>query len=207
MIFSHAKRRFRWTLSLAALSAASLIGCGGGDSPGTTSTPGQQQAPVARVCPKAVTADIWLDRRLECLTAGDVFIDISSFASTGAITDRAFVISEQVLDSSYSNLIAPGKSRYFKHFVCVKNAPLELTGTSGRLSLASDLNLQMGLGSPSQRPAGIGAASLGSSGGNQAGFVEMACDPARHPLIVDFATKKIVSVNQPAVAFLEIYDY
>ena len=55
-------------------------------------------------------------------------------------------------------------------------------------------------------PDGIATATMSISGNSDTGpyQVRTACDPTQHPVIVDFATGKIESINKGALANLKV---
>lgn len=161
---------------------------------------------ASNVCPVSTKSDVWANVRLGCLQVGQKVIDLSSGAS-GQVSDMAFIISEAAYDISFNN-INNGKSRYFQYFLCVKNAPSSLSDTFYRLSLAGDLTGAMGLGNGGRAlPNGISTANFSISGGNRAGFITTTCNPSIHPVIIDYATGKVQSINAEALTSLTIYDY
>jgi len=153
-------------------------------------------------CPNQSPDDVWLNVRLSCFYVGQPFIDISKSA-TGSPADRAYIVSEQVLDSNFTNVLGSGKQRYFEYILCVKQAPANIAS----ISLASDYVVATWLGSLGSIK-GIGAATTSIGQGKDTGptQVETACDPAIHPVIVDFPSGKIESVNPAALANLKITD-
>ena len=151
-------------------------------------------------------ADVWINNRLGCLVVGQRFIDIASSA-TGTRSDQAFVIRQLTLDASFNNVLGGNASRYFRYFLCVKNAPAGLTDGLNRLSLATDLSVAIGTSNSSQRkPPQASAVTLEVAGGSGPGWVATSCDPAVHPVIVDFNTGLIQSVNPTALASLQVFD-
>ena len=156
---------------------------------------------TAGVCPVAAQSDVWANVRLGCLQPGQNVISISANA-TGTPMDTAYIINEAAYDNSFTN-INNGKNRYFQYFLCVRNAPSNIS----RLSLGTDLTVAIGLGNFGRAlPSGIATAAFTISGGDRPGFVAVTCDPAIHPVIVDYATGKVESVNAEALANLTIYD-
>lgn len=195
--------------SAAALAttaiALALTACGGGGSDGgQTSFYNDGFGPGSpSTCPKSVLADIWINNRLGCLTTGQPFINAGSGA-TGARKDRAFQIGQQATDQNFQNLLPGNVSRYFKYYLCIRNAPQNMTG----LEAASSLSDALGIGSILRTlyfPPGVTSNSL-RVGGVLDSVVETPCDPTKHPVIVDFNTGKVESVNASALANLQIYD-
>lgn len=155
-------------------------------------------------CPTAGPDDVWVDARLDCFTEGQTFIDISKDA-TGEPADTAYIIVEHALDDSFTN-INDGKNRYFEYMLCVKGAPSGIT----TLSLASDFAVANGLGNFGWAlPDGIATATMSISGNNNTGpyQVHTPCDPTQHPVIVDFASGKVESLNKDALANLKVTNY
>jgi hypothetical protein len=150
--------------------------------------------------------DAWINNRLGCLSVGQRLIDISRSA-TGSSSDTAFVIRQQTLDAGFNNVLSGTAARHFRHFLCVKNAPVGLTEGMNPLSLATDLSVAIGTSNSSMRkPPQVSAVSLGVAGGNGPGWVKMTCDPAVHPVVVDFATGLVQSLNPSALAALQTFD-
>jgi len=170
---------------------------------GASATVTFSTAPTATAaCPHSVLGDVWLNNRLGCLSVGQRFIDLSSGA-TGTKADTAYVVAELVVDSSFSNVLGPSVRRFFRHFLCVRNTPSNLQ----RTFLATDLSIAIGTSNQSAlKPPGVGAVSLAIAAANEPSFVAMPCDPARHPVIVDYDTGRIESVNPATLAALTIYD-
>ncbi len=205
---------------LATIGLASLLGltaCGGGSSSdpttgagdpgaGTVPTPNPTPTPGAASCPMAQLSDAWIDKRLGCLTVGQTLIELAGTAS-GARADLAVVIRQLTLDSRWNNVLEANKARHFQHFLCVKNAPATLTEGLNRLSLATDLAVAIGTNNGSAtKPPQVTGIALEVAGGDRPGWQHMACDRALHPVIVDYDTRRIDSVNAPALAALQIYD-
>ena len=183
----------RFAFCVVALT--SLAACGGGvdDASGTAAAAG---------CPRVQQSDIWINNRLGCMAVGQRLIDLASNAA-GTRGDRAFVIRQLTLDAGFNNVLPGGRARYFRHFICVRSAPADLAP----MSLASDLAVAIGTSNFSTtKPPQVSAVTLTVEGGNQAGSVSMPCDPAVHPVIVDFDTRLIQSINPRALAALQIYD-
>lgn len=180
----------------AISSAATLSACGGGDGGGDVIV---DPAPG---CPRAQLADAWINNRLACLSPGQTFVDLSRSA-TGTPVDRAFVIGQTTLDRDFRNVLPAGASRHFQHFVCVRGAPGNVRGQS----VATDLAVAIGTSNSSAtKPPQVSAISLDVAGGDRPGWVDRACDPALHPVIVNFQTGRIESVNAAALSQLQVYD-
>jgi hypothetical protein len=174
----------------------SLAACGGGGDKADSG------AAAASSCPRTQLSEIWINNRLGCLTVGQRLIDIASSAP-GVRADRAFVIRQLTLDSGFNNVLPGGKARYFRHFICVRNAPADLAP----LNLATDLAVAIGTSNFSTtKPPQVSAVSLTVAGGNQPGWQSMPCDPAVHPVIVDYDTRLVQSLNPIALVTLQIYD-
>lgn len=154
-------------------------------------------------CPTGGPDDVWANVRLDCFTEGQTFIDISADAS-GEPADTAYIVNEQAFDSSFT-AINGGKKRYFEYILCVKGAPSGIT----TLSLASDFAVANGLGNFGWAlPDGIATATTSISGNSKSGpyMLKTECDPSVHPVIVDFASRKIESINKDALAELKVTD-
>lgn len=200
------KQTFRAGAAALASSAIALVlaACGGGGDGGGTSVNNDGFGPGSpSTCPKSVVADIWINNRLGCLTAGQPFINAGAGA-TGTRKDRAYLVGQQATDQNFQNLLAGNASRYFKYFLCIRNAPQNLTG----LEAASSLSDALGIGSTLRTlylPPGVTSNAL-RVGGVSDSVVEIPCDPTKHPVIVDFSTGKLESVNASSLANLQIYD-
>lgn len=219
-------KQFRLASMAAMCSTACLLAaCGGGDAGNSNATLGGAApaannnggnyggnngnggtgTPSTSACAQATVNDAWINNRLGCLRVGQQLIDTASGA-TGIKADVAFIINEQVLDLAFSS-VTPGKTRYFKYFLCVRNAPASLDTSGKRLNLASDLAVAIGTANGSTtKPPGVSAISLTIAGGNQSGSAQMACNPSTHPVIVNYDTGKIESINVNALDVLETYD-
>lgn len=212
------RARHAWAgLGLLTLLVLAACGGGGGESalgvaaaaPSTgasASNPAPGNTPTAGLCPRAQLADAWINNRLGCATVGQRLIDLSGSAA-GLRSDTAFVIRQQTLDAGFNNVLGGNVARHFRHFLCVRNAPAGLTEGLNRLSLATDLSVAIGTSNSSTRkPPQVSAVTLEVAGGNGPGWVNTICDPAVHPLIVDFTTGLVQSVNPAALAALQTFD-
>jgi len=194
---------FQRTALIGAITALAftLTACGGGGTAADTPA-----LPAGAACPHAQLSDAWINNRLACLAPGQRVLDMSASA-TGARADRAFVVAQLTLDANFNNLLPAGASRYFKHFVCVHNAPLGLTDASNRLNLATDLAVALGTSNFSNtKPPQVMAISLSVAGGNAPAWQDMPCNPALHPVIVDFDSRAVQSINPAALASLLVFD-
>ena len=200
-------------LALTALlffSVALMTGCGGGGSDGAASAPPPPApSPItpppgagSGACPSVSLNDAWLDKRVGCLVVGQSVIDIAASA-TGTTSSYSFVVRQRVLDSSFTNVLGADRGRFFSRILCVRNAPSGLTDSFNRLSLATDL--VVAIRAAGSFPSGY-STFMTIEGGNQAGFVQEECDPTRHPIIIDFSTRQIESINSAAIASVSIYD-
>lgn len=192
-------KQLGFLLLLSAVLGLAGCGGGGGDSDGGVPDFGVPAGSGA-TCPHAQPADVWLNNRLSCLAVGQRVIDTASGAA-GAKADTAFVIRQRAYDASGADLLPGNKARHFKNFVCVRNAPANLN----RQSLAADLEVVMGMFNAGL-PSGVRASTLANAGTTQVGFTAMPCDPALHPVIVNYDTGLVESANPPALANLEVYD-
>lgn len=185
------------SMSLCLLLAA----CGGGGDDGRpTPDIGRPTSPASTTCPHVQTSDVWLDNRLGCATVGQKIIDMAAGA-TGTPGDVAYVIRQVAYDRSMNDLLPDAKARHFQHFLCVRNVPLGVD----RQLLAADLEAVMGLASGSL-PRDVAISTLANAGTNRAGYAVQACDPQKHPVIVDYSTGLVQSVNPQALPTLVTYD-
>lgn len=129
-------------------------------------------------------------------------IDISSSATGTKTSQYAFVISQMVYDNAFNNVLGSSKGRHFAKILCVKNAPSGLVDSAQRIYLATDLLNAVRRAAP--RAAGRSTMSM--DGGNQPSFAEDVCDVAKHPIIIDFATRKIAAVTPAALAAVSNFD-
>ena len=186
----------------ASVGLLVLAGCAG---PAASSNGGfgGSNHPIPAGCPTQSPDDVWADVRLACFTVGEPFIDVSKDAS-GDPADTAYIMVEQAFDDSFSS-INGGKRRYFEYILCVKQAPANIEP----LSLATDFAVANGLGNFGWAlPKGISTATTSISGSDATGpsRVVTPCDPAVHPVIVDFPSGKIESINPGALANLKTTD-
>jgi hypothetical protein len=194
------------TGGLAAGAFAALVAaCGGGGDSGGSALfdgygPGNPSA-----CPKSSLADIWLDRRLPCLAAGQRFIR-NSAGATGIAADRAYIFGQQVLSTNLINVLGANKLRYFKYAVCVKGAP----ETVAPVALAVDLEVALGLNVLANGtgfyPPGVAGSTFQYGGIADANTLLVACNPALHPIIVNYASGRIESVNVAALAAVQVFE-
>ena len=151
--------------------------------------------------------DAWLDKRLGCLTEGADVIDISAGA-TGILSEYSFVVRQRVYDAGFQNVLAAGTNsgRYFSRVLCVRNAPSSLADSAKRISLATDL--VVAVRAAGQLPPGYMIfMDLVSSGNGEPGWVEERCDPATHPIIIDYATGKLVTLTATSIGAVQIFDH
>lgn len=94
-------------------------------------------------------------------------------------------------------------ARHYSRILCVRHAPSGLTDYRFRLSLATDL--VVALRSSGALPNGY-YTFIGAAGGDRPGFVDETCDPAKHPIIIDYATGTIESINPEAMTAVAVYD-
>ncbi|WP_046155711.1 hypothetical protein [Chromobacterium vaccinii] len=151
-------------------------------------------------CAASEMEDMWLDQRLGCLKSGSRFI-VNAAGAEGAVQDMAYVVNEAIYDKDFY-LINNRKVRYFQSFLCVRNHPQGVRS----LFLSGDLANALELNNLGRKPAGIGPTSVNISGGDRAGGVATTCDPAKHPLIVDYSSGKVESVNPLALQTLHVYE-
>ena len=167
----------------------------------------------AIVCPSSTINEAWLNNRLSCLTVGQVLLKNTYTTypvATGITVDLAITINEKVYDSSFNNILGSDKKRIFSRFVCIKNAP-NVSQYPNWVSqgIPFDLSDAVGGGNFSNsKPPGVSGMYFGSTGnGNEVPAMVETCDATKHPLILDYTTKRIVSINPVALQALNIYDY
>jgi hypothetical protein len=222
--FKSSKPLLKVSLISACLFSIALGGCGGGGDSGTPTGTPQNPAPTpfptpvptpsptpeptptpTKACPTANIDDVWIDKRLSCMKVGDTFSDIIAGKPKVSVADRAYIVSESPSGEGWKS-INGGKTRYFSRYLCIKNAPAALDNRY----IASDLNQQIGLNNFNPYlPKGIVHVSIDIFSGLGSPYptsIETPCDPAKHPVIVDYDTGKIVSINPQALSALEIYD-
>jgi VCBS repeat-containing protein len=178
-----------------------------------SSTNSNSSSSDATVCPSSAINDAWLNNRLSCLTVGQVLLrnTYTTYPEATAITvDLAITINEKVYDNSFNNILGSDKKRIFSRFVCIKNAP-NVSQYPNWVSqgIPYDLSDAVGGGNFSNsKPPGVSGMYFGSTGnGNEDPAKVETCDATKHPLILDYKTKRIVSVNPAALENLSIYDY
>lgn len=187
-----------------AMLAAACGGGGDGDSGGSAVFDGYGPGNPS-ACPKSSLADTWLDKRLPCLAAGQKFIR-NSAGATGALADRAYIFGQQVLDTNLTNVLGANRLRYFKYAVCVKGAP----ETVAPVALAVDLEVALGLNVLANGtgfyPPGVAGSTFQYGGIADANTLQVACSPAAHPVIVNYVSGRIESVNAAALGSVQIFD-
>jgi hypothetical protein len=191
----------------ATLAAVLMAGCGGGGGgAGDINTPiNDVYGPGSpSSCPNGQRSDVWFNNRLACLAAGQRFINAAS--GSGDKADRAYIFGQQALDGSLNNVLGPNVLRYFKYAVCVRNAP----ATIAPLSLAGDLATALGLnvlatGSRFYPPA-LSGSTFFYGGISDTNTLQTPCDPAKHPVIVNYDSGRIESVNSGALSALVVFD-
>ena len=203
------KSAARFALASARASAltfaSGLSACGGGaGDPLTTPLlegygPGNPSA-----CPASQAGDIWLNNRLGCLSNGQLFL--TQQATSGARADRAYMFGQETLDNAQNNMLGASVRRYFKYAVCVHNAPADLAPLVLAGDLSNALGLTLVLSGRRFYPSGISASSFTYGGIIDVHTVQVSCDAARHPLIADFATLRLESVNTGALAQVQVFD-
>jgi hypothetical protein len=181
---------FKMTLCVCV---AGLTACGGGsETPTTPTTP-------TTSCPSAQVDDAWVVNRLGCLRVGQKFIDQASGAERVKV-DMAYIVNQKVYNNAFDP-VGDGQRRYYKHFLCVKNAPTDIS----TMYLGFDLTSAIQVSNFSKLPTGVGHAAASISGGNQSGFAAIACDPKKHPIIVNYTTGLVESINIDALDGIEEY--
>lgn len=188
-----------------ALAATLLAACGsGGDDPLTTTLDVSNGPGNPSACPATQTSDIWLNNRLGCLRAGQLLL--TQQATSGARADRAFMFGQETLDAAQHNILGAGVRRYFKYALCIRNAPADLAPLVLAGDLGNALGLTLLLTGRMFYPSGVAASSFTYGAIIDVHTLQTPCDPARHPVIADFATLRVESVNGGALAQLQIFD-
>lgn len=194
---------------LVALSIGTLAACGGGgddvaQESTSSSPPITVPIPIDRTngCAAKTVDDMWLDKRLDCFSAGQIILNTSTGAQDGTSADYSFTLNQTISDELIRDTSLINKRRYFARILCVKNAPKNLTTSSlYRVGLATDILVAMReLGAT---PDGY-RSYMGAYGEDS--LVQEPCDIEKHPLIVDFSTRKIVSVSMSAMSKVKVYD-
>ena len=126
--------------------------------------------------------------------------------ASGERADRAYIFGQQALDLSFSNVLGSNVSRYFKFGLCVRNAPLNLSPVSLAGDLATALGLNVLVTATKFYPPGVSGSTFLYGGIADTNTLQTACDVSRHPVIVDYATGRIESVNAAALALVQIFD-
>lgn len=198
--------QLRFALLASTLVALTACGGGGADDAGA---PSANQAGSSN-CPTAAPADVWMDQRLGCLTVGARFHDISASSGAAGTQDYSFALSQRAIDNNFNNILGPqGGKRYWANFVCVRNAPAGGFGTGSLIGLGTDMAVAMGISNfGTRKPAGISASYISVESGGQAGVMAVraeACNAAIHPVIVDYATGLVVSLNPGALGAMTTY--
>jgi len=221
-----------WLAALGACSMLlSLAACGGGGgagdgntnnavsasqgtppaagsaTTGTTQTGSSSAGSTSTGCaPITNTSDAWLPSRLSCFTPGQKILSNTSQVA-GPSRDAAIIVTETVFDAGFYNVLPGNKSRYYKYFACLKNVPDGALSTStARLDVAGDIAITVRTSNGSTKGNQIGAITIGVLGGNQTGSAALTCDGSKHPLIIDYPTGKVLSVNPQALNAIETYD-
>lgn len=159
----------------------------------------------AAACPRGQVSDVWISNRLACMGAGQQLIN-NAGGATGIRADRAYILAQTAQDAALSSVLGAGRSRWFKHLLCVRNVP---EGVTTVLS-ANNVGVAIGLGSAvrqSYLPAGVTGSASAIGGGREAAVEAMACSAARNPLIVNYETGRVESINRDALAALTVYDF
>lgn len=162
-------------------------------------------------CPTAKPEDVWMDKRLGCLTVGSKFIDLSAGFTESVYRDTSYTLNERAYDTSFNNILGSigDPTRYWANFLCVRNAPVTPNGNGYTLGLATDMSIAMGINNfGSKKPQGISAVTMGLYSGAQSGVTPVkpeTCSPLIHPVIVNYTTGKIESVNPGALGAMKMY--
>jgi hypothetical protein len=193
----------RARLAVAVAAVTLLAACGGGGSltePVNDSFgPGNPSA-----CPSSKLSDAWLNNRLDCLRAGQKFIGTSG--ASGEKADRAYIFGQQVLDPAFNSVLGANVIRYFKHALCVRNAPANLSAVTLTGDLGTALGLNVLVTGSRYLPSGVSGSTFQYGGIADTNTLQTPCDPSRHPVIVDYDSGRIQSVNPAALAVLQVFD-
>lgn len=201
--------------ALAVCSSIALAGmlaaCGGGGSGG----PGDEGGPTGIAqgygpgnpagCPHATQDDTWFNKRLGCLAAGQKFVLVSGGA-TGDAADRAYLVNQKVLDLSLVDVLGTDVARYFKYGICVRNAPANLSGTALANDLATAIGLNAGVSARAFYPPSVSGSTMSLGGSADTPVIQTTCSVSLHPVIVNYQTGLVETVNPAALAALTVYD-
>jgi hypothetical protein len=191
-------------LVLAALVGA-IAGCGGGGSDSTPSTIYDGFGPGSpSTCSKSTAADVWLNNRLGCLAAGQKFSRASG--ASGALADRAYIVGQQAHDTALANILGANRLRYFKYAICVKNAPENLAPNTLTVDLEIALGLNLLANGSGFYPPGISGSAILYGGIADANVLQVPCSAATHPIIVNYTSGKLESVNPSAMSAVQVFD-
>jgi hypothetical protein len=148
---------------------------------------------------------MWLDKSLGCLAVGQTVIDKASSA-TGPVSEYSFIVGQRVYDRTYSSVLGANEYRYFSRILCVRNAPSGLVNSGYMVFLGTDLGAAFR--ASVNFPSGYNTLMITGSGNNDGlpTFVQESCSTSKHPIIIDFATKKIVALTPSAMSAVRIYD-
>ncbi len=200
-----AVRRLTHFRFLGLVALVQLAGCGGGSGDQLTTPLFEGYGPGSpSTCPAARLSDIWFDSRLGCVSPGQLFL--SQQAAVGARADRAYMFGQETLDNSQANVLGARVQRHFKYALCVRNAPADLAPLILAGDLSNALGLTLLLSGRRFYPSGVSASSFSYGGIIDVHTLQQACDPSRHPLIADFASLRLESVNPGALAQVQIFD-
>ncbi|OQS10099.1 hypothetical protein B0T37_10660 [Chromobacterium violaceum] len=147
-------------------------------------------------CESKTVDDLWMDHRLGCLKVGQQFVISSASGAGQSVQGKAFTINQKLTTSDWVAL--NGKVRYFQHFLCIRNMPSGVAGWQ----IAGDIGQATKSTGSIFKVPGIVHSSTAQSGGIEVG----PCDPAKHPVIVDYNTGKIESVNPEALKAINVYE-
>jgi len=189
--------------TVAVLAAAALLSaCGGGtgDSP---FPPAPSPSPSPAPCAGSTQDDAWVNQRAGCVQAGSRMVSLSGGQALEG-GDVAFVVKQKLFLNSFSSAT---QFRHFASFLCMKDGPRVANLSQYGVSLATDVSVAMKVANQyvgSQLPAMVSAVSISIAGTNRPAAEATTCDPAKHFLIVDYATGNVLSVNPGAT--LVVYD-
>lgn len=194
------------TVIAATVCAAILGACGGGggsDTPSAVAKPAYGPSNAA-ACPRGQTSDVWFNKRLDCLGAGQLFVTV--LGATGDKADRAFIVGQEVLDLSIKNVLGGNLRRYFKYALCVKNAPANVSGQALATDMGTALGLNVLVSGASFIPPGVSGSTFVFGGIDDVNVLQAPCDPLRFPVIVNYETGRIDSVNPAALGAVAAFE-
>lgn len=148
--------------------------------------------------------DVWLSSRLSCLNKSKKVI-LDNY-ETGKVSDIAFTIGQKVLDKNFNNILGSNGFKAYKHLVCIKNVPkstyssdLSLHGLSGDLTTAFAIGNFAKIDGVSSTGVIIRGFYAKSINKTIQPYQKISCNDKIHPVIIDYSTGYIVSINENAM--------